>query len=195
MRNSFSASSWRLAILAGAALLSGCASYDGRGLQPGVSSADDVVALMGTPAMQWQDADGRRQLAYPRGPEGLQTYMAFIDTQGRLERIEGVLDTKHFARIEPGKSDQAAILRLTDDRAFAEQCREHIRKFRGQYTWSHVMQPLEAFCAAPHRAQQPSAVRRRLALLHFYLTTGALLIRHKGYRKILAKLKHLANIG
>jgi hypothetical protein len=112
MRNSFSASSWRLAILAGAALLSGCASYDGRGLQPGVSSADDVVALMGTPAMQWQDADGRRQLAYPRGPEGLQTYMAFIDTQGRLERIEGVLDTKHFARIEPGKSDQAAILRL-----------------------------------------------------------------------------------
>lgn len=112
MRNSFSASSWRLAILAGAALLSGCASYDGRGLQPGVSSADDVVAVMGTPAMQWQEADGRRQLAYPRGPEGLQTYMAFIDAQGRLERIEGVLDTKHFARIEPGKSDQATILRL-----------------------------------------------------------------------------------
>ena len=90
---------------------------------------------------------------------------------------------------------QAAMLRLTDDRAFAEQCRENIRKFRGQYTWSHVMQPLEAFCAAPHRAQQPSAVRRRLALLHFYLTTGALLIRHNGYRKILAKLKQLANIG
>ena len=112
MRNSFSASSRRLAILAGAVLLAGCASYDGRGLQPGVSSADDVVALMGTPAMQWQDADGRRQLAYPRGPEGLQTFMAFIDTQGRLERVEKVLDTPHFARIEPGKSDQAAILRL-----------------------------------------------------------------------------------
>ena len=80
MRNSFSASSRRLAILAGAVLLAGCASYDGRGLQPGVSSADDVMALMGTPAMQWQDADGRRQLAYPRGPEGLQTFMAFIDT-------------------------------------------------------------------------------------------------------------------
>ena len=77
-----------------------------------MSSADDVVAVMGTPAMQWQEADGRRQLAYPRGPEGLQTYMAFIDAQGRLERIEGVLDTKHFARIEPGKSDQATILRL-----------------------------------------------------------------------------------
>lgn len=93
-------------------LLAGCASYDGRGLQPGVSSIDEVVALMGTPAMQWQDADGRVQLAYPRGPEGLQTFMALIDPDGRLERIEGVLDTRHFARIEPGRSDQAAVLRL-----------------------------------------------------------------------------------
>ena len=111
MLKSFSVSAFILAIGA-AALLAGCASYDGRGLQPGVSSVDEVVALMGKPAMQWKDPDGRMQLAYPRGPEGLQTYMAFIDPQGRLERIEGVLDTKHFARIEPGKSDQASILRL-----------------------------------------------------------------------------------
>lgn len=95
-----------------AVLLSGCASYDGRGLQPGVSSLDDVLATMGKPAMQWNDPDGRIQLAYPRGPAGTQTFMAFIDAQGRLERIEGVLDTKHFARILPGQSDQASILRL-----------------------------------------------------------------------------------
>ncbi|MFT3849359.1 MAG: hypothetical protein QM739_12025 [Propionivibrio sp.] len=100
------------ALAASAALLAGCASYDGRGLQPGVSSLDEVLATMGTPAMQWKDPDGRMQLAYPRGPAGLQTFMAFVDAQGRLERIEGVLDTPHFARIEPGKSDQAAILRL-----------------------------------------------------------------------------------
>ena len=110
MRHSFSVSS--LVLVAGAALVAGCASYDGRGLQPGVSSVDEVVALMGLPALHWKDPDGRTQLAYPRGPEGLQTFMAFIDAQGRLERIEGVLGTKHFARIEPGKSDQAAILRL-----------------------------------------------------------------------------------
>lgn len=117
MRYSFSASSPSVAIAASlalgvGALLSGCASYDGRGLQAGVSGVDDVLALMGPPALQWKDADGRVQLAYPRGPEGLQTFMAFIDAQGRLERIEGVLDKKHFARIEPGKSDQAAVLRL-----------------------------------------------------------------------------------
>lgn len=95
-----------------AVLVSGCASYSGRGLQPGVSTLDEVLATMGQPAMRWDDPDGRVQLAYPRGPAGLQTFMAFIDAQGRLERIEGVLDTPHFARIQPGKSDQAAILRL-----------------------------------------------------------------------------------
>ena len=95
MRHSFSVSS--LVLVAGAALVAGCASYDGRGLQPGVSSVDEVVSVMGKPAMQWKDPDGRMQLAYPRGPEGLQTFMAFVDAQGRLERIEGVLE-KSLAR-------------------------------------------------------------------------------------------------
>ena len=38
--------------------------------------------------------------------------MAFIGTDGRLERIEQVLDMDHFARIEPGKSDKEAVLRI-----------------------------------------------------------------------------------
>lgn len=102
----------RLAAIGAAVLVSACASYSGRGLVPGVATLPEVVATMGEPAMRWTDDDGRQQLAYPRGPQGLQTFMAWIDAQGRLERIEGVLDTAHFARIEPGKSDQAAILRL-----------------------------------------------------------------------------------
>jgi hypothetical protein len=102
----------RLAVIGAAVLVSACASYGGRGLVPGVATLPEVVATMGEPAMIWMDDDGRQQLAYPRGPQGMQTFMAFIDAQGRLERIEGVLDTAHFARIEPGKSDQAAILRL-----------------------------------------------------------------------------------
>ena len=102
----------RLVLLGGAMLLSACAGYSGRGLQPGVATVAEVVATMGEPAMRWKDADGREQLAYPRGPAGTQTFMAMIAADGRLERIEGVLDTAHFARIENGKSDQAAVLRL-----------------------------------------------------------------------------------
>ena len=105
---------WRrvLPAIVAAVWVAACASYSGRGLEPGVATIDDVVTTMGEPEMRWQDDDGRVQLAYPRGPMGTQTFMAFIDPAGRLERIEGVLDTRHFARIVAGKSDQAAVLRL-----------------------------------------------------------------------------------
>ena len=102
----------RLALAASALVLSSCAGYGGSNLKPGVATLSEVVAAMGEPAMRWKDADGREQLAYPRGPAGTQTFMAMIAADGRLERIEGVLDTAHFARIEAGKSDQAAVLRL-----------------------------------------------------------------------------------
>jgi hypothetical protein len=102
----------RTALLGGALFLSACAAYSGYSLQAGVATLADVVSTMGQPAMRWKDGDGREQLAYPRGPEGTETFMAFIGADGRLERIEPVLDMAHFARVEPGKSDQAAILRL-----------------------------------------------------------------------------------
>ena len=102
----------RLGLVASALVLAACAGYSGSNLKPGVSTRSEVVTSMGEPAMRWKDADGREQLAYPRGPEGTQTFMAFIAPDGRLERIEGVLGTAHFARIKPGKSDQAAVLRL-----------------------------------------------------------------------------------
>ena len=54
-------------------LLAACASYSGSGLKPGEARLDEVEALMGPPAMRWQDADGSIRLAYPRGPAGLQT--------------------------------------------------------------------------------------------------------------------------
>ena len=102
----------RVLVIGGAALLSACASYRGSGLQPGVATLPEVVVLMGEPAMRWKDGNGREQLAYPRGPSGTQSFMAFIGTDGRLERIEQVLDMDHFARIEPGKSDKEAVLRI-----------------------------------------------------------------------------------
>jgi len=102
----------RLLIGALALMLLACAGYSGSNLKPGSSSLGEVVASMGEPAMRWKDDDGRQQLAYPRGPEGPQTYMAFIGADGLLERIEAVLDEKHFARIEVARSDRAAVSRL-----------------------------------------------------------------------------------
>jgi len=94
------------------AVLSACASYSGRGLNPGEASLNDIIATMGEPAMRWQDTDGRLQLAYPRGPEGTQTFMVFVGPDDRLQQIEGVLDPVHFSRIKNGLSNKSDVLRL-----------------------------------------------------------------------------------
>ncbi|MEF8713007.1 MAG: hypothetical protein V5B39_05440 [Accumulibacter sp.] len=111
MNTEWSRWQYLLAVL-GVSLLSACAGYRGWGLQPGVTTLPEVVATMGTPALRWKNADGSEQLAYPRGPAGTQTFMVFIAPDGRLQQIEAVLDMEHFARIEPGKSDQESVLRL-----------------------------------------------------------------------------------
>ncbi len=92
--------------------LSACAGFGGSDLKPGVSGLSDVIASMGAPAMRWKDADGREQLAYPRGPAATQTFMVFVGPDGRLERIEKALTMEHFSRIQSGKSDMAVVLRL-----------------------------------------------------------------------------------
>jgi hypothetical protein len=85
-------------------LLSACAGFSGSNLQPGVSTMAEVMASMGEPAMVWKNPDGSAQLAYPRGPAGTQTFMAFVGPDGKLQRIESVLNTAHFALIQEGMS-------------------------------------------------------------------------------------------
>jgi len=85
-------------------LLSACASYDGRGLKPGEARLADVEAVMGVPALRWQAADGSLRLAYPRGPQGMATYMVDIDADGRLKSIDNVLDTAGLASIHKDMS-------------------------------------------------------------------------------------------
>lgn len=100
-----------IASLVIALLITGCASYDGRGLRPGTSSLEDVERFMGQPAMRWQDAGGIRILAYPRGPMGLHTYMVTIRNDGLLVSLENVLEPGHFARIREGMT-QEDVLRI-----------------------------------------------------------------------------------
>lgn len=101
----------RLLVLACCFFLAACAAYSGRGLTPGVSSEAEVRAVMGSPALRWDLSGGGVQMAYPRGPAGFHTWMVFVDAAGRLERIENVLDTAHFARVQTGMS-QAEVLQL-----------------------------------------------------------------------------------
>jgi hypothetical protein len=94
-----------------ALLITACASHDGRGLKPGVSNLDEVVQLMGEPAMRWQELDGGQLLAYPRGPAGFNTFMVTIGPDGRMTSLHGVLNMKTFALIREGMT-QEQVLRI-----------------------------------------------------------------------------------
>jgi hypothetical protein len=96
-------------ILFSAMLLAGCASYGGSGLKPGEARLEDVSALMGPPAMRWQDGDGSVQLAYPRGPFGVHTFMVVLGPDGRLRSIANVLEEGSFAHIRAGMTKDQVL--------------------------------------------------------------------------------------
>ena len=92
-----------------ALLLGACAAYSGHGLKPGEDGIENVLHVMGQPAMRWQNTDGSAQLAYPRGPMGFQTYMVYIGSDGKLRQIENVMDQKTFARIQAGMTKEEVL--------------------------------------------------------------------------------------
>ena len=92
-------------------VLSACASYSGAGLRPGEARLEDVVRLMGEPAMRWQDPDGSVQLAYPRGPAGADTFMVRLGPDGQLRSIVNALKAAEVARVRPGMT-QEQVLRI-----------------------------------------------------------------------------------
>ena len=99
-----------LAIVA-SLMLAACAGYSGADLKPGVVTEAEVLQTMGRPAMTWDLPGGGRQLAYPRGPAGFQTYMVFIDAAGRMERNINVMNMDTFAKVQAGMT-QAQVLQL-----------------------------------------------------------------------------------
>lgn len=93
-----------------ALLLAACASYSGYGLRPGASTEADVVKAMGKPALEFK-TDAGRDLIFPRGPLGTQTFIAHLDGRDTLIGIEPVLNEEHFYRIREGMTrDQ--VLRM-----------------------------------------------------------------------------------
>ena len=99
------------AILGTALALAGCAAYDGHNLKAGVSTEAEVRTVMGAPAAEFVNADGSRQLAYPRGPLGTQTYMADVGPDGRVVGVRPVLNDDTFYRIRQGMT-RDEVLRL-----------------------------------------------------------------------------------
>jgi len=80
-------------------LLAGCASFDGRGLVAGQSTAKDVEALMGVPTERIKLADGDTNWYYPRQPTGRMMYAVRISPDGVMRSREQLLTEQNIARL------------------------------------------------------------------------------------------------
>src|ERR1700745_4064980 len=88
--------------------LAACASYDGRTLPPGASEGE-VRALMGTPGLEVPLEGGGKRLAYPKGPLGVETFMADLGPDGRLVQVRNVLTDGVFDSMRPGITEQDVL--------------------------------------------------------------------------------------
>ena len=98
-----------LSILTSALALSGCSAYDGNSLRPGSSTESEVRGVMGSPALEFIGTDGAKELVYPRGPLGTQTFMASVGRDGVLRAVTPVLKDGTFNRIQPGLTQQEIL--------------------------------------------------------------------------------------
>jgi hypothetical protein len=87
-----------------AASVAACASYDGRGLVLGQSTATQVETLMGPSADKRPGPQGETHLYYSRLPYGGEMYVARIGPDGKLRALEQRLSEQYFAKATPGVS-------------------------------------------------------------------------------------------
>jgi hypothetical protein len=98
--------------LALALSVAACASFEGRGLVPGQSTAADVERVMGTPAEKRQAANGETWYYYPRQPFGRAVYVARIAPDGKLIAIEQRLTDENLKKIVPNQTRAEQVREL-----------------------------------------------------------------------------------
>lgn len=76
-----------------------------RGLTPGVTTEAQIRDQMGQPETERTFTDGSKRLEYPRGPQGVTTYMVDIDPQGKLRAVTQVLSAENFAKVRQGMTE------------------------------------------------------------------------------------------
>jgi hypothetical protein len=108
-------------------LLAACAGPQTR-VHPGQSEAE-LLAEMGPATVRHPLADGGLRLEFWGGPTGRSTWMADLDAGGRVQHIEQVLDTWHFARVADGMSEAELL-------ALLGRPSERQREWQQRETWS-----------------------------------------------------------
>jgi hypothetical protein len=93
-------------------LIAGCATFEGRGLVPGQSTAAEVEAVMGPAADKRPGAGGETVYYFPRLPWGYATYAARIAPDGKLVALEQRLTRENIEKLKPGVTRGEEVLDL-----------------------------------------------------------------------------------
>ncbi|APV51791.1 hypothetical protein BWI17_20175 [Betaproteobacteria bacterium GR16-43] len=128
----------RLPIVIAAALLaSACTPMST--LPPGSPEAQARSAL-GTPAAEYDNPDGTRQLVYPRGPLGTETYMVFLKG-GTVQRVDQVLTDGNFSLIQSGVTTGDQVRRMIGPPYRVvrfENLKQYAWDYRFRDTWGYL---------------------------------------------------------
>jgi outer membrane protein assembly factor BamE (lipoprotein component of BamABCDE complex) len=123
-------------ILAGLALLAGCASFSGSSLVPGKSTRAEVEATMGRPADVLSRPNGDTLLYYSRLPFGREMYVATVGPDGVLRGIEQRLTRQNIARVAAGA--QAKEVRELLGPPFRAVRMERMQRDVWEYPWREI---------------------------------------------------------
>jgi outer membrane protein assembly factor BamE (lipoprotein component of BamABCDE complex) len=102
----------RVAAVALAALLAGCASYGGNNLIAGKSTAAEVQASMGAPAEKLALPGGESVWYYPHGPQGRHTFAVTLGPDGVLRGIDQRLTMANVEKLVQGRSTAKEVREL-----------------------------------------------------------------------------------
>jgi hypothetical protein len=99
------------ALVLGAVLLAGCASYGPGKLQAGQAEAD-VIARLGQPSARTALPGGGAKLDFARGPMGAHTYRVELDASGRVRAVDQLLTESNFDAVKRNESPEQVRDRL-----------------------------------------------------------------------------------
>jgi hypothetical protein len=99
-------------LLALAVTLSGCASFEGRALIPGKSTAGEVQSGFGRPAEIIKLPGGEALWQYQRQPYGRQNYAVPLGPDNVVREVSQLLTAQNLATLQPGKSTADDVRRV-----------------------------------------------------------------------------------
>ncbi|HWD23232.1 MAG TPA: hypothetical protein VG591_08880 [Burkholderiales bacterium] len=145
-------------VLAAVLLAAGCAGTES--LLPGRSSAAELRAAMGAPALERRQPNGETWLYYPNQPFGRKVLVARVAGDGRLLALEQRLSEEYLAKLVPNQSRKEDVLDLFgppyDSLTFPRLERE---------TWSWHMRQFGHLPAGLHVQMSADGVVREVYVL------------------------------